>query len=134
MKNLLAYFKEQHFKGLGTPLSGESVVRFRKDLEENSLALLPKEYFSFLRVYNGLASAETMILGYLPSQPQYDLISFNCKNNTDPDILILGYDDLSVLIFDSAEKKYLLLDKESSDVVEEFETDELELALNSIVH
>jgi hypothetical protein len=134
MKALFAWLEKQKIDSLGTPLSGQALEALRKRLETAGLPCLPPAVALLLRRYNGLKNNETLVFGDFADKPEYDMISRTLENAAAKDVLILGCDDLSVLIWYGSKKTYLLLDKETAEVVEDFTEDETELAYGSIVH
>lgn len=127
MQHLLNYLEQLNISGCGAPLSLQEALKTFRELSFP----LPEQYMRFLGLYNGISGNGFALLA-LGADP--DIRTFNQKHNKSAHQLILGYDEFSFLVYDSEQKLYLLVDRSSSEVIEEFLEDEFEFALNSILH
>lgn len=134
MENLIEYLRQHQINSLGPKVSAKDLADFQTQMFQAGLPTLPFEYTDFLKAINGLKSDETVILGIGLKNTNFDLFKFNKKFNKNSDSLILAYDDMTFLLYNKAEKKYVLIDRDWSDAFEEFTNNELEFALISIIH
>lgn len=134
MKDLLnALQSESHVKKQ-PPLEVENVITAQKELCRKGYPLLPKEFLEFLKIYNGVQTSDSAILGIQPENKDLDIVGFNKIHNLSQRYVILGYDEFCFLVYDIEEKEYFLIDRENGDVMDDFLENELESALFSIIH
>ena len=117
------------------PLQSIDVIITQKDLVKMGCPFLPTGFIDFLKQYNGLTSSDSVIFGIPPLENEsLNIVDFNARYNTLPNMAILGYDDSAFLVYDNAENKYKLIDRYDDVMLDEYLEDELVYALNSILH
>lgn len=134
MEYLIDYLKQNNVSACGEPLTSPEIVTTQKMLNQKGFACLPPAFLQFLEAYNGVKEGESAILGILGKNDNLDIVRFNESRNGRPETLILAYDDFTFLLYDAVQKKYFLIDSDAHDIIDEYSEDELELALNSIIH
>lgn len=135
MKRLIELLQHNHFINPEKPLETKDVLVMQKKLVQEGYPFLPKAFLEFLKYYNGVEAMDSAVLGILPdSDSMLDVLNFNKAFNSSDDKTILAYDDSCFLVYDESSEKYLLLDRYSSDVLDQFMEDELVYGLNSVLH
>ena len=134
MKNLLKLLENNTDFQKQPPLTSKDVILTQKDLMQAGLSILPEDFMSFLKIYNGLKSENGTVLGIHSRENLLDIVAFNKQHNTSSCKVILAYNTFDYLVFDAHQNKYLLLDRTDGTEVDDFLPDELESALCSVLH
>lgn len=130
--NLLAHNKYLHKE---EPLAVKDVILTQKKLVKRGYPFLPAAFLRFLQHYNGVSANDSAILGIPPlAESKLDIVKYNREFNHNASLVILGYDDFGVLVYNHPLNCYQLVDKGGNMVLEEFADDELEYALISVLH
>ena len=83
----------------------------------------------------GTKRSDSAVLGIPPLENEsLNILTFNQNYNAVANTAILGYDDMYYLLFDNLKQRYMLVDRIGFDVIEEYLSDELVYAINSILH
>lgn len=132
MKRFLKLLAQSRYAKTEQPLAVNDVILLQKELIRDGHPFVPEEYLRFLQIYNGVRGVDSVLLGINTKEPELDLLQYNQAFNETKNMVILGYDDYSHLVYNSALKEYQIIDNLSEMVVEEFAENELEYALNVI--
>ncbi|MBO4294864.1 MAG: hypothetical protein J5896_05405 [Alphaproteobacteria bacterium] len=134
MKNLLKLLENSTDFQKKPPLTPKDAILAQKDLTQAGLSILPDEFMSLLKIHNGLRSEDGTVLGIHLRDDLLDIVTFNKHHNASLHRIILGYDTFNYLVFDSQQRKYLLIDRTDGFQTDEFLSDEIESAFCSILH
>lgn len=129
MENLIEKIKEKEDLGamVVSPASDEDINWCQNELLECDLAILPKDYISFLKFCNGFAFNGVEIFGTDIVEDTetgfslIDIVSFSEEQNEyfETELLYFGRVDDDVFAFDPKIKKYQIRDITSMDVLAE---------------
>ena len=135
MKRLLAQIAKSNRYIKEAPLEAVDIIKTQKKLVQQGYPFLPVEFIDFLKCHNGLSASDSAVLGIPPLENEsLNILTFNQNYNAVANTAILGYDDMYYLLFDNLKQRYMLVDRIGFDVIEEYLSDELVYAINSILH
>ena len=135
MKRLLAQIAKSNRYIKEAPLEAVDIIKTQKKLVQQGYPFLPVEFIDFLKYHNGLSTSDSAVLGIPPLENEsLNILTFNQNYNAVANTAILGYDDMYYLLFDNLKQRYMLVDRIGFDVIEEYLSDELVYAINSILH
>lgn len=134
MKRLLEQIAQTNRYKKEAPLETIDIIQTQKTLVKDGYPFLPVEFIEFLKHYNGLSATDSAVLGILKNNSSLDIYAFNKVFNAIENTAILAYDDMTYLVFDNNENSYKLVDRTDFVTIDEYLSDELVYALNSILH
>ena len=116
------------------PLSPKNIIGAQKELTRAGYPIIPEKFLLLLRQFNGIKGEDGAVLGIAPENKSLDILIFNKIHNAGTQKLILGYDESAYLVFDSAEKKYFLIDCTDGAELDDFLETEFSSAISSVLH
>lgn len=128
--NFLQYLEEKSFQA-GEPLEKEAVIVAQKVLYNMGLDFIPRAYVAFLKHYNGIKVNGCYLFGATVDD-DLDIIDQNEKLPRPKDTILLGCNEFDYLGYNYVMKKYQIIDREDFEVLESYEEDGLDSALNEI--
>ena len=131
---MIKEFEQRGYEVQKTPFMTKDVIETQKELVKSGYPLLPLDFITFLKSYNGLRGEDSAILGISPKNRELDIVVFNEIHNGSEDMIILGYDDFCFLVYDEQEKDYLFVDRTTGEELESFSADGLAEALSAVIH
>ena len=116
------------------PLESKKIISAQKELTRAGFPLIPENFLLLLKHCNGIKGEDGAILGISPENKSLDIVSFNITQNASKQKIILGYDDFALLVYDTHQEKYLLLDRTDGMELDDFLKSEFSSAINSVLH
>ena len=127
MNNLIERLKQSPI-GKNVPLSQASLTTANIKLKKSNLPPVPAKFATLLQTFNGLSNEGALVFGAEINSTLFtDLIKYNQTffRGNPSKLLVLGYDEIFFLIFDSKANQYHIVDRDtfesevSSDNIED---------------
>ena len=120
-QELLDDLKHSRFASLNEPLDTKEIILLQKELVKNKVAMIPSSFLPLLHISNGFSYNTADVYGIFPKRKKIkDFLSENIRLQADKDIVVLGCSDEYFFAYDLPEKKYVLLDRDDMQVLEEY--------------
>lgn len=115
----------------GEKLISEALIVAQKILVNMGLDFIPQSYVQFLKLYNGVKSAQAYLCGATVDDDM-DIVDKNRDISKPEDCILLGYNTQNLLCFNYKSRKYQIIDKDNLTVLKAFNDNDLGKALDMI--
>ena len=127
LSSIMENLENQDAAILMYPVNSQSLSRVQKGLKDEGFPLIPKEYLDFLHLTNGLIYDETFFYGTeeIEEERLVGILEANrdfFSGDKEHNILVIGTHNGDTLIYNSIKDIYEILDRNSGETIEEFET------------
>ena len=130
MNNFTEQLKNQNIAS-GEKLEPEALIVAQKVLFGMGLEGIPQSYADFLKQYNGVKANGAYLFGATVDD-ELDIIDCNEQISKPEKTLLLGYNDLDLLVFNFITKQYQIVDREDMKVLDSYPESEIDYALAQI--
>ena len=130
MNNFTEQLKNQNIAS-GEKLEPEALIVAQKVLFGMGLKGIPQSYADFLKQYNGVKANGAYLFGATVDD-ELDIIDCNEQISKPEKTLLLGYNDLDLLVFNFITKQYQIVDREDMKVLDSYPESEIDYALAQI--
>lgn len=125
MQKLVKQLKVLSDANAGTPVDRTQIILYQKQLQENDFTTLPNEYVELLHHFNAFAWNGSFLYGIKPFKDFFlDILNENVLSfHPLPSInLILGNNEYDYLVWNCADMRYQIIDKETFMVLNTYST------------
>lgn len=126
MNNLIENLKQSPI-GKNTPISPSLLASANLKLKQSNLPPVPAKFAVLLQTFNGLSNEGALVFGAeINSTLFIDLIKYNQTffRGNPSKLLVLGYDEVFFLLFDSKANQYHIVDRDTFEP--ELSSDEID--------
>lgn len=96
-----------------SPATQQQIIFAQKELFDRHLPALPKDFAELLKFINTFEYNGVALFGINNHSYLLDVVAENSALDLGNDILVLGRDEFSYLVYDSSREQYQILDQQS---------------------